>query len=115
MMKFVVFFLICIISTARCEENEVFNGKIDDFLQEDVSDLSNEDKSLQNFVYLWKELQTSEGIQFLSGILRNNATIESYCLKAWEVVTKIEFLPKEEFTAQNKNRMLNLCKGELTD
>ena len=98
-------FLSFYISTARCQ---VYEKSID--LPEDAN---NSGKSLKNFVYLWEELQTPEGQELLAGILRNNETIESYCSQAWEMVTKMDFLPQDEFTAGNKNKMMEMCKGNI--
>ena len=104
MFKFVIL-VLCVISTTRCQ---VYEKSID--LPEDTN---NSGKSLKNFVYLWEELQTPEGQELLAGILRNNETIESYCSQAWEMMTKMDFLPQDEFTAGNKNKMMEMCKGKI--
>ena len=104
MYKFLIF-LFLFISTTRCQ---IYEKSFD--LPEDTSDSG---RSLKNFVYLWEELQTPEGRELLAGILRNNETIESYCQQAWETVTKMDFLPNEEFTAGNKNKMIEMCKGKI--
>ena len=69
--------------------------------------------SLKNFVHLWKELQTTEGA--LKGSISTRDKIDVYCLKSWDEMTKMDFLPKEKLTAQNKKGALTFCKGKVID
>ena len=69
--------------------------------------------SLENFVYLWKELQTHAGTKAMKDVLGNQNKMDMTCLQVWDDLTKMDYFPQDEFTVNNKNFVLKLCKGTI--
>ena len=96
MAKIFLFSLLVIVSSVLCQENEIQPA---------------ETNSLENFVYLWKELQTPKGLQWIMKQMQDDVTKKTACLSVWEGLTGLEYFSNDLSTDENKDFVLKLCNG----
>jgi len=98
MAKIFLFSLLVMVSSVFCQVNEV---------------QPTETNSLENFVYLWKELQTPKGLEWFMKQMQDDVTKKAACVSVWEGLTGLEYFSNDLSTDENKDFVLKLCNGYL--